>query len=67
MLIQKFSDLLKKKIVWVIEKKLLKFETKGRELAKKFISLDQFIQTMKGQYNFWNRILFDLFLEVSQI
>ena len=26
-----------------------------------------FILTVKGQYNFWNRILFNLFLEVSQI
>ena len=33
--------------------KLLKFEAEGRELAKNLISLEQFIQTMKCQNNFW--------------
>ena len=36
--------------------KLLKFEAEGREFAKfaKFLrSLEQFIQTVKGQNNFW--------------
>ena len=33
--------------------KLLKFEAEGREFAKKLRSLEQFIQTMKGQNNFW--------------
>ena len=37
----------------VIEKKLLKFEAEGREFAKSLISLEQFIQTVKGQNNFW--------------
>ena len=32
--------------------KLWKFEAEGCEFAKKFQSLDQFSQTMKGQYNF---------------
>ena len=33
--------------------KLLKFEAKGREFAKFLRSLEQFIQTVKGQNNFW--------------
>jgi hypothetical protein len=36
--------------------KVLKFEAEGREFAKfaKFLrSLEQFIQTVKGQNNFW--------------
>ena len=33
--------------------RLLKFETKGREFAKHLGSLEQFIQTVKGQNNFW--------------
>ena len=33
--------------------KLLKFEAEGREFAKILISLEQFIQTVKGQNNFW--------------
>ena len=32
--------------------KLLKFEAKGREFSKVLRSLEQFIQTMKGQNNF---------------
>ena len=35
-----------KKIVLVIEKKLLKFEAEGREFAKIF-------KTVEGQKNFW--------------
>ena len=35
--------------------KLLKFEA---DFAKFLGSLEQFIQTEKGQNNFWNRILF---------
>ena len=31
---------------------LLKFEAKGREFVKKLRSLEQFIQTVKGQNNF---------------
>ena len=38
--------------------KLLKFEAEGPEFAKKFRSLKQFIQAVKGQNNFWNRMLF---------
>jgi hypothetical protein len=47
--------------------KLLKFEPEGGEFAKFSRSLEQFIQTVKGQKNFGNRILFNLFLEVSHI
>ena len=51
--VSKISDLLREKIVLVIEKKLLKFEAEGREFAKFLRSLEQFIQTVKGQNNFW--------------
>ena len=33
--------------------KLLKFEAEGREFVKVLRSLEQFIQTVKGQNNFW--------------
>ena len=33
--------------------KLLKFEAEGREFEKNLRSLEQFIQTVKGQNNFW--------------
>ena len=33
--------------------KLLKFNAEGREFAKFLRSLVQFIQTVKGQNNFW--------------
>ena len=33
--------------------KVLKFEVEGREFAKVLRSLEQFIQTVKGQKNFW--------------
>ena len=33
--------------------KLLKFEAEGREFEKILRSLEQFIQTVKGQNNFW--------------
>jgi hypothetical protein len=32
---------------------LLKFEAEGREFAKFLRSLEQFIQTVKGQNNLW--------------
>ena len=41
------------KIVLMIEEKLLKFEAEGRLFAKSLRSLEQFIQTLKGQNNFW--------------
>ena len=40
------------------QEKLFKFEAKGQEFAKIFRSLEQFIQTVKGQNNFGNRMLF---------
>ena len=33
--------------------KLLKFEAESREFSKLLRSLEQFIQTVKGQNNFW--------------
>ena len=33
--------------------RLLKFEAEGRESAKFLRSLERFIQTVKGQNNFW--------------
>ena len=38
--------------------KLLKFKAEGREFANILRSLEQFIKTVKGQTNFWNRMLF---------
>ena len=38
--------------------KLLKFEAEGREFANFLRSLEQFIQTVKGQNNFWQQIAF---------
>ena len=35
------------------QEKLLKFEAGGREFVKFLRSLEQFIQTVKGQKNFW--------------
>ena len=46
-------DLLWEAIVLVIEKKKIKFEAEGRELPKVLKSLEQFVQTVKGQNNFW--------------
>ena len=33
--------------------KVLKFKAEGQEFAKFLRSLEQFIQTVKGQNNFW--------------
>ena len=33
--------------------KVLKFEAEGREFAKVLRSLEQFVQTVKGQNNYW--------------
>ena len=39
------------------QEKLLKFEAEGRVNISNFLrSLEQFIQTVKGQMNFWNRM-----------
>ena len=50
------SDLLWEKLFLVIEKNFWKAE--GREFAKILRSLEQFIQTVKGQNFFDNRMLF---------
>ena len=50
---QNCSDLLWKKNCSSDREKLLKFEAEGREFAKILRSLEQFIQTVKGQNNFW--------------
>ena len=47
---QNCSDLLWEKIVLVVEKKI---EIRGQEFAKIFRSLEQFVQTVKDQNNFW--------------
>ena len=38
--------------------KLWKFEAEGREFAKFLRSLEQFIQTVIGQNNFWQQNVF---------
>ena len=40
--------------------KLLKFKAEGREFANVLRSQEQFIQTLKGQNNFGNWMLFKL-------
>ena len=55
---QNCSDLLWEKNCSSDQEKLLEFEAEGRDLAKFLRSLDQFIPTVNGQYNFQNRILF---------
>ena len=47
--------------------KLLKFEAEVQEFANFLRLLAQFIQTVKCHNIFWNRIFFNLFLEISQI
>ena len=47
---QNCSDLLWENNCSSDREKLLKFEAEGQEFAK---SLEQFIQTVKGQNNFW--------------
>ena len=54
---QNCSDLLWEKVVLVIEKN---FEAEGWEFAKFLRSLEQFIQTVKGQNNFWLQNAFQL-------
>ena len=55
------NGILLTKLVWPTVRKncssdreiLLKFEAEGREFTKILRSLEQFIQTVKGQNNFW--------------
>ena len=35
------------------QENILKFDAEGREFAKCLRSLEQFVQTVKGQNNFW--------------
>ena len=49
--------------------KRLKFEAEGREFAKYLRSLEQFIQTMRGQNNFWeqNAFLKTIIIHIGKI
>ena len=55
------NGILLQKLIWLTVRKncssdlenVLKFEAEGREFAKILRSLEQFIQTVKGQNNFW--------------
>ena len=53
-----FGPIVRKKNSNSDQKNLMKFKAEGQELAKSLRSLQQFIQTVKGPTNFWNRILF---------
>ena len=47
----------------------LKFKAEGREFSKILRSLEQFIQTVKGQNNVWyvsNRMLFQLRIQIGK-
>ena len=59
---QNCSDLLWEKTCSSHQEKLLKLEAKGREYAKFLRSLEQFIQTVKGQKKFWWQDVFLIFL-----
>ena len=48
-----FLTTVRKNVLFSDREKLLKFEGGGQEFAKIFRSLKQFIQTVKGQNNFW--------------
>ena len=50
---QNCSDLLWEKNCSSDQEKLLKIEAEGQEFAKILRSLEQFIQTVKGQNSFW--------------
>jgi hypothetical protein len=41
-----------------VPEKLLKFEAEDQEFAELLRSLEQFIQTVKGQNNFWQQYAF---------
>ena len=57
----KITGILLPKLFWTTVRKknssdwekLLKFEAEGREFAKFLRTLENFIQTVKGQNNFW--------------
>ena len=50
---QNWSDLHVRKNCSSDREKLVKFEAEGQEFSIFFRSLEQFIQTVKGQNNFW--------------
>ena len=54
------SDLLWETIVLAIEKDFCKFDAEGREFVINLRWLEQFIQTVKSQNNFWNGMLLNL-------
>ena len=58
------SDLLWEKNVRVIEKFFWNSMLKAENFLR---TLEQFIKTIKGQNNSWNRMFFTLFQEVSQL
>ena len=47
-----------KKNCSIDQEKLLKFEAEGQEFARFLRSLEQFIQTVKGQNNLWSQNAF---------
>ena len=47
--------------------KLLKFEAESREFSKILRSLEQFIQTVKGQNNFGNKIPFEMKIQIGKL
>ena len=55
---QNCSDLLREKNCCSDREQLLKLEAEGQEFAKNLRLLEQFIQAVKGQNNFCNRMLF---------
>ena len=55
---QNWSDFLWEKIFQVNSKNLLKFKAEGQEFAKYLRSLEPSIQTVKGQNNPSNRMLY---------
>ena len=55
---QNCSDPIEKKNCSSDREKLLKLEGEGQEFAKFLRSVEIFIQTVKGQNNFGNRMLF---------
>ena len=53
---------------YIDQEKCLKFEAEGREFVKLLRSLEQCIQTVKGQNNLWYQNAFlNLSFEVSHI
>ena len=55
---QNCFDLLWEKKSFSNQEKLLKFKAEGQEFAKILRLIEQFIGTVKGKKNFWNRMVF---------